>query len=135
MRIEGHGGLSLLQDLALVYLGLARGTDHHLDPSESREIAARLRRWQPDKDPALIDHVIRDVSLSYDETTDDDEVAAAVEALGSKLSEALRQSILEDLAGIARADGRVVQAEEDFIHRVADAWHVRYEGDLEQPSA
>lgn len=134
MRIEGQGGLSLLQDLALIYLGLARGADHDLDPSEAREIAARLRRWQPDKDPALIDHVIRDVSLSYDEETDDDEVAAAVEALGGKLSEDLRQSILEDLSGIARADGTVVPAEEDFIHRIADAWQLGFEGGIEQPS-
>jgi len=124
MRIEGQSGLALLHDLALLYLSLAQGADDELDPSETKEVAACLRRWQPDKDPALIDHVIRDVSLSFEEEATTEEVRAAVESLGENLSQELRQEILDDLAEIARADGLVLRQEKDFVQQIATTWGV-----------
>ena len=133
MPTEGQIGLNLLHELALVYLGLAQGADDELTAAESREVAARLRRWQPDKDPALIDHVLRDVALSYREEADADGVRAAVQHLGEQLSASLRQAILDDLKRVARADGTVLDVERTYIRRVADAWQVPYETD-EAPS-
>ena len=135
MRIEGKSGLALLHDLALLYLGLAQGADDDLDPSETREVAARLRRWQPDKDPALIDHVIRDVSLSYEEEATTEEVRAAVDALGEALSEGRRREILGDLSEIARADGLVLQEEQNFIEHIAHTWGVSLNPDYDPPTA
>ena len=135
MRIEGKSGLALLHDLAILYLGLAQGVDDDLDPSETKEVAARLRRWQPDKDPALIDHVIRDVSLSYQEEATTEEVREAVASLGEALSETRRREILADLSEIARADGLVLQEEKNFVEHIADTWGVNREQRLEPPTA
>jgi uncharacterized tellurite resistance protein B-like protein len=135
MRIEGTSGLALLQDLAILYLGLAKGADDDLDPAETKEVAARLRRWQPDKDPALIDHVIRDVTLSYEEEASTEEVHAAVDSLGEKLSESLRVKILDDLSDIARADGLVLKEEKNFVEHIASSWGVSSEHGLESPTA
>ena len=131
MRIEGKSGLALLHDLAILYLGLAQGTDDELDPSETKEVAACLRRWQPDKDPALIDHVIRDVSLSYQEEATTQEVREAVRSLGEALSEGRRREIMNDLSEIARADGLVLQEEKDFVDHIAETWGVSEELELD----
>jgi uncharacterized tellurite resistance protein B-like protein len=131
MRIEGKSGLALLHDLAILYLGLAQGTDDDLDPSETKEVAACLRRWQPNKDPALIDHVIRDVSLSYKEEATTEEVREAVQSLGEVLSEERRREIMGDLAEIARADGMVLQEEKDFVEQIAEMWDVSQDANLD----
>ena len=132
---KGTSGLALLQDLALLYLGLAQGVDDDLDSDEKKEVAARLRRWQPDKDPALIDHVMRDVSMSYEDEATTEQVREAVDSLGETLSESLRREILDDLGDIARADGFVLQEERDFIQHIADTWGVNREHDMEPPTA
>lgn len=124
MTNEGQLTLTLLHDLALLYLGLAHGADEDLDPSETREIAAKLRRWQPDKDPALIDHVIREATLTYLNGTKESRLLEAVHVLKDQLSEGLRESILDDLSDIARADGTVVRAERRFIDQIAEAWEL-----------
>ena len=121
---EGQVTLTLLHDLALLYLGLAHGTDEDLDPSETHEIAAKLRRWQPDKDPALIDHVLREATLTYLNCTDEEPIREAVETLKKVLTKDLRQKILHDLHDIARADGSVALEETHFIHAVAAAWEI-----------
>jgi uncharacterized tellurite resistance protein B-like protein len=131
MRIEGQSGLALLHDLAILYLGLAQDADDDLDPEETKEVAARLRRWQPDKDPALIDHVIRDVSLSYQEEANTQEVREAVRSLGETLSKERRQEIMGDLSEIARADGMVLQEEKNFVDHIARIWEVSQRPDLD----
>lgn len=123
---EGQITLALLHDMALLYLGLAHGADGDLDPEETHEIAAKLRRWQPDKDPALIDHVIREASLTYLNGANAARVEEAVDTLRDALPEALRQDVLRDLADIARADGTVLSGESDFIRSLAHAWSLNY---------
>ncbi|MFW5973222.1 MAG: TerB family tellurite resistance protein [Bacteroidota bacterium] len=119
---RGQITLALLHDLALLYLGLAHGADEDLDPHETMEIAAKLRRWQPDKDPALIDHVIREATLTYLNGANDQRLQEAVQILGNELNRPLLQSILADLVDIARADGTVVPGEKSFIREIADSW-------------
>lgn len=123
---EGQVTLALLHDMALLYLGLAHGADGTLDPEETHEIAAKLRRWQPDKDPALIDHVIREATLTYLNGSSVSRVEEAVDTLKEVLPEHLRLDVLRDLADVARADGAVVTGESDFIQSLADAWHLAY---------
>jgi uncharacterized tellurite resistance protein B-like protein len=127
MYSEGQMTLALMHDLALLYLGLAHGADENLDPAETRQISASLRRWQPDKDPALIDHVIREATLSYLNGAKLDRLREAIHVLRNALSDDLRRTILRDLSEIARADGEILSEERDFIQKIADEW------DLEHP--
>ena len=125
MDKQGQITLSLLHDLALLYLGLAHGADEDLDPQETLEIAAKLRRWQPDKDPKLIDHVIREATLTYLNGPTDQRLHEAVAMLGGQLRRSLLEGILSDLIDIARADGSVVPGERSFIRDIAEAWNLQ----------
>lgn len=122
MHSQGQITLTLLHDLALLYLGLAHGADEDLDPAETRQISASLRRWQPDKDPALIDHVIREATLTYLNGANPERMHEAVHTLKDSLSPSLRETILRDFSSIARADGEILSEERDFIQQVADEW-------------
>lgn len=129
MHSQGQLTLTLLHDLALLYLGLAHGADEDLDPAEMRQISASLRRWQPDKDPALIEHVIREATLTYLNGADSERIHEAVQVLKDALSSDLRATILHDFADIARADGEILSSEQDFIHHVADEWELDFNAD------
>ncbi len=127
MHSQGQITLTLLHDLALLYLGLAHGADESLDPAETKQIAASLRRWQPDKDPALIDHVIREATLTYLNGMDSERMKETAHVLKDALSENLRKIILRDLAEIARADGEILSEERDFIQKIAADWDLDIE--------
>lgn len=127
MHSRGQITLTLLHDLALLYLGLAHGADEDLDPSETRQISASLRRWQPDKDPALIDHVIREATLTYLNGANPERMHEAAHVLKESLSADLRATILNDFSTIARADGKLLSEEEDFIQKIADEWELDFD--------
>lgn len=129
MHSQGQITLTLLHDLALLYLGLAHGADESLDPAETKQIAASLRRWQPDKDPALIDHVIREATLTYLNGTTSERMTETVHVLRDALSQDLRRVILQDLAEIARADGKILSEERNFISTIAADWDLDFEED------
>lgn len=124
METEGQVTLHTLHDLALLYLGLAKGADKDLDPSETKEMAIKLRRWQPQRDPALIDHVIREAMMTYLNDPTDERLQEAAESLTSSFSENLRYLILQDLSDIAKADGRVRTGETAYIQSLAEIWNV-----------
>lgn len=124
---EGQLTLTLLHDLALLYLGLAHGADEDLDPAETRQISASLRRWQPNKDPALIDHVIREATLTYMNGANPQRLDEAVDVLKNALPRDLRATILSDLSDIARADGEILTEEKDFIYRLANEWGLEHQ--------
>src|SRR5690606_12738048 len=107
-----------------LYLSLAHGADEDLDPSEHNAIAAKLRAWQPDKDPALIDHVIREATLTYLNGANRERLREAVDMLKDKLPELVLRHILVDLADIARADGEIIDEERLFIGQIAEAWNI-----------
>ena len=121
MSSKGQVTLNLLHELVLLYLGLAQA-DNYLNPNETQEIALKVRQWQPDKDPALIEHVIREAVLTYENEHGDDRIKHATAELGKSLSASLREDILADLADIARADGQVEIDETHFIHQIAEGW-------------
>ncbi len=120
--------LGQLHDLALLYLGLAYGADADLAGAEEREIVARLYRWQPDRDPALLEHVLRDAKLTYLNDPSKTRIEKAIESLGTSLSPDVQRSIVDDLGRIARADGTVVAGEETFIQRLRTAWGMTLPG-------
>ena len=127
METEGQVTLHTLHDLALLYLGLAKGADKELDPSETKEMALKLRRWQPQRDPALIDHVIREAMLTYLNDASEERLHEAAEALSDAFSDNLRRLILQDLTDIAQADGQVISDETSYIQSLADIWGVNIE--------
>ena len=118
--------IGVLHDLALLYLGLAYGTDGNLDPAERQAIALKLREWQPHRDPALIDHVLREATLSYMNGASAGHLQEVVVSLKDLLDDNTRASILNDLTDIAEADGTVRTGEENFVHRLAEVWDVDY---------
>lgn len=126
MYSKGQITLNLLHDMALLYLGLAHGADADLDPTETLAIAAKLRTWQPDKDPALIDHVIREATLTYLNGANRERLREAVEMLKDALPDTVLRQILVDLADIARADGEIVDKERLFISQIAELWHIDF---------
>jgi len=129
MYSEGQMTLTLLHDLALLYLGLAHGADEDLHPAETKQIAASLRRWQPHKDPALIDHVIREATLTYLNGANSERMTEAVQVLRDALPQNLRVTILHDLTEIARADGEILSEERNFISKIASEWQLTFEND------
>lgn len=121
MSAEGSITLNQLHELVLLYLGLARA-DNDLDPNETQEIALKVRQWQPNKDPALIEHVIREAELTYENEHGVDRIQEATVELGEALPESLRRDIMSDLTDIARADGRVEIDETHYINQIARGW-------------
>lgn len=127
MHSEGQLTLTLLHDLALLYLGLAHRAGADVEPGETLEISASLRRWQPNKDPALIDHVIREATLTYLNGAHPDRVHEAVTVLKEALSGDVRATILRDLADVAQVEGEILSDERDFIQHVADEWEIDFD--------
>ena len=124
MHSEGQITLNLLHDMALLYLGLAHGTDRDLDPAETRAISAKLRVWQPHRDPALIDHVIREATLTYLNGASRERLREAVLVLKESLPDTVLQQMLKDLSDIARADGEIMHEERRFIEHIAKSWDI-----------
>jgi uncharacterized tellurite resistance protein B-like protein len=111
-----------LHDLAVLYLGLAYGADADLDSAEMQEIVARLYKWQPNRDPAMLQHVLREASMTYFNNPSRERLETIIETLGEALDPDTRAAILEDLLGIAKADGEVVALERDYISHLRRIW-------------
>lgn len=116
--------LELLHELALLYLGLAHGVDAHLSPAEQGEMVARLRKWQPQHDPALLAHVLRDAALTYFDEAGRDRLEEAARTLGAALEAEVRQEIWNDLREVARADGTLMEQEGGYLALLATQWGV-----------
>lgn len=120
--------LDLLHELALLYLGLAHGVDAHLSPAEHGEMVSRLRKWQPQHDPALLAHVLRDAALTYFDEAGMTRLEEAALTLGAALERDVKQEIWNDLREVARADGTTLEQEGGFLDVLAAQWGVRREG-------
>jgi len=114
--------LDLLHELALLYLGLAHGVDAHLSPAEHAEMVARLRKWQPQHDPALLAHVLREAALTYFDESSTSRLDEAARILGASLEVDVKQEIWNDLREVARADGFLLQNETGFLATIATRW-------------
>ena len=106
-------------------MGLAHGADGSIDPAEAQAIGVMLREHQPNKDPALIDHIIREATLTYSQDMEG-AVGRAVDAL-KKLPESQRIALLKDLTRLAQADQRIEKGEQVFVHDIAEQWGLMVE--------
>lgn len=115
---------SAAHDLALVYLGLAHGTDDELSRSEVNAMVQTLQRWVPELTPAESASILRDAMERYASGPREPLVDRAVGALRSSFTPDQRRKALADLVRIANADGVFLDVEEDLIIRLQREWEV-----------
>lgn len=114
----------VLRDLALIYIALAHSTDEQLDEVEVDAIAQRLHAWQAEVKEETVLSAIKDALEEYLQRDARQEVQAAVVNVREAIPQDLRQFIVDDLVGIAMADGRFIHEESSFIGEIAQAWGV-----------
>jgi uncharacterized tellurite resistance protein B-like protein len=112
----------LLHDLALLALTLAHGADGALDRVELAAIWHQLEAWVPGENPALVENVLREATLSYANGLDEARLTALLGRLRDALAPDERARVLADLRILAAADARVEAAEVALIERVETAW-------------
>lgn len=106
-----------LRDLASLFLFLAE-TDRHLSYSELDSLVDRLHRhahgWAPDDVRGVVSEAVEDEQRS---------VHGVIERLKyAAVPPGVRAAILDDLAGIAHADGELHLNEVAFVRALAKAW-------------
>ncbi|HLT47399.1 MAG TPA: TerB family tellurite resistance protein [Rubricoccaceae bacterium] len=112
----------LLHDLALLALTLAHGADGSLDRAELAAIWAQLVAWVPGENPALVENVLREATLSYANGLNDAQFDALLGRLRDALNEPERARVLADLRALAAADADVHPSEVALVERVEAAW-------------
>lgn len=112
-------------DLTLIFLALGYSADQHLSDKEIDAIASALSRWKPTADRAEINEIVLESVAAFLESDPEKEVIQSVKALGNALSLEKRREALEDIIRIAEADGVLLNAEQNILSVLADAWGVR----------
>lgn len=113
---------SLMHDLAVLYLGLAHSADEDLSEVEIASIITRFQTWQPDLEEDAVRTILRDVLEAYAEEDSDQLVQSAVQVVGELLPAGQRLAVLDDLAQVAKADGRVTSEEAKMITSLSGRW-------------
>jgi uncharacterized tellurite resistance protein B-like protein len=115
-------------DLALIYCGLAC-IDRDLTDDELQAIKRPLAEWVPLTSDTTAKQVVHEAATALKQSQK--EVGAAVRHVGQKLSTDERRDILQHLLSIAEADGVLLGAERQFLHRLATAWDFKELPDTE----
>ena len=113
---------STIHDLALVYIGLAHDTDHHLSSEEIEAITEKLEEWLPDTDHEEVLQVVKDALREYAQSSERERFDESVESIQRSVPAHQRQVLLEDLQYIADSDGELLRPEQDLIDELAKAW-------------
>lgn len=121
---------STLHDMALLYLFLAHATDAQLDPAEKETMVERLTTWQAISDDARLAKVIDEALLIYMGSHSHDMLNTVMVSLKEAMSVPDRIAILNDLAALASADGKLIPTEVGFIQDLASFWEI--EGELRE---
>ncbi|MBE2185235.1 MAG: TerB family tellurite resistance protein [Rhodothermales bacterium] len=116
-----------LHDLALVFVALAYGADHHFGDDELDRVVDTLAQWDDRVDVERAkEAVLEAVALFYDDEGEaDDLLLEALRRLYESLTQDAREAALEDALAIAEADGRLLYSEIAFIDTLAEAWHLK----------
>ncbi len=113
-----------LYEFALLALSLAHGIDDHLSAFELESLSDRLYRHHPGWTQREVHDVVQDALHTYTAAPDRWERARqACVRLAQTLGPSGRQQALDDLLQIARADGLVLEAEKQFVAKIASFWH------------
>ncbi len=121
LPLDAGSDWTLLHDLALIYVALARSSDERLSEEEAELIGRKLAEWAPDAPaPYTLEIVQTVVGASAGRTFDE-----AVEAVRRGVPAHQLPALFDDLTSIASADGEVVDGEQALIRRLAAAWGAR----------
>ena len=125
VQAEALPDWSLLHDISLLYLVLAHATDGELSDDEIVVMVERLQEWQPELAEEDVRDVLRAALRVYAEEPGQDALTASVGAIREGLPVVQRLAVLDDLARIAEADGRVNEHEEEMLSTLSRAWEIR----------
>lgn len=118
-----------LRDLAALFLFLAE-TDRHLSFTEVDVLVDRLRVHAEGWAPGDVRAVVTEVANEPERTVHD-----VIERLKyAAVPPGVRAAVLDDLAGIARADGELHLNEVAFVRALAKAWSLGPPDGLERPT-
>jgi uncharacterized tellurite resistance protein B-like protein len=120
-----HPHRNIVDDLALIYLAFAHGTDEDLSDEEIAIIAERLLDWQEEGGRDAIIQSVKRALRTYNDAGDETPIEEAIDSIGMSVSREVRAFILDDLMDIAMADDIFRHAESSFIKRLGDRWDVR----------
>ena len=115
----------LLQDLAIVYIAFAHGTDQDLSDGEIDVIAERLHTWHASYNGGTTLAAIKAALSAYTRDDGRTEVDRAVKNIRLSAPVHVRRRVLDDLQDIALADGIFRHAESAAIKDLETVWDVR----------
>jgi uncharacterized tellurite resistance protein B-like protein len=110
-----------LDDLAVLYVGLAHGLDGRMHFNEFTQIADHLVRWRHPGDRRDVLELVDAAVVSHSS----EQVSDAIQRLARTMSDRERSEVMEDLSEIALADRRFLRDEALYIVRVAESWGIR----------
>lgn len=90
--------LAQVHDATFFYLAVLYGVDESHRPVNRHMLAHTLREWYPEKNPILIDHVIREALLSFLNRPNPLEIRQVVARLGVVMAPDQKRRMLADLA-------------------------------------
>ena len=115
----------LLQDLAFLHFAMAYGTDEDLAEAERQEVTDKLCERYPDLKRATVQTAAMKAMARF---SDADDAMGEAERLAERLKGEMpvpgRRLLYEDLARVAEADGRVLDAERRMLDRFANVWEL-----------
>ena len=115
-------------DLALIYLGLAYGTDYTLSDEELATVTKALQQWRAAFDVEDVQEVMLEAMTVFLEEDAGDEVVRSMKSLKDLLTEEERCKALEDVVRIAEADGVLLSSEQGLISMLAEVWELKGAG-------
>jgi len=118
----GRTALAQLHDTAFLYLVLVYGPDKPIPVAARRALADAMRRWYPEKNPVLIDHVVREALLSYLNRPTPSDVQHLIERLGAVLSLDQKRRVLAGILDVAAAGGTGLVVDRILLRQAMQAW-------------
>ena len=119
---------SHLKDLAILYIGLAMGTDGQFHFRELELVTDLLRSKvttdSADGIPSLVDSVV--TTFENGDRSWENVVGDAVARLDKLFSEREKRTTLAELSKIGLADRKFLYAEAEFIQKVKETWEVTF---------
>lgn len=112
----------LLEDLALLYIALAHGTDHHFAKSELVVMTDKLQRHLDGYARETILAAIEHALASYEQPDIEERLDVIIARLYKTLSPAQLEWVLDDMTAIALADDKYLHVENSFIDKVLRTW-------------
>jgi uncharacterized tellurite resistance protein B-like protein len=117
-------GWTDLHHLAYLYAAIASG-DGSVSSDELEALCDRLHRWASHLDARALMPVVMTALSACGEDRDAGDVGQlylSVEAVSRGMDEPARKAVLDDLLGIAGADGTLERGEGELLLLIRNAW-------------